>query len=124
MVARHLTECIGKLFVRTSPPEQLSILAMEGHLEDAILPLHLDELETILVVVEVAHRYCSAPRFTLRFDLPGLDFNRVNRSPSIIRSTAAAANGSPGQVAQAYHAMPRRAPKVLASIASSDALAG
>jgi hypothetical protein len=36
---------------------------MEGHLEDAILPLHLDEIETILVVVEVAHR--NSPRLRL-----------------------------------------------------------
>jgi hypothetical protein len=36
---------------------------MEGHLQDAILPLHLDELETILVIVEVAHR--NSPRLRL-----------------------------------------------------------
>src|SRR5260370_18395784 len=63
VIARHLTECIGKLFVRTPAPEQLSVFAMECHLQDAVLPLHLDEIETILVVVELAHR--NSPRFRL-----------------------------------------------------------
>src|SRR5260370_13000454 len=62
-IARDLTECIGKFLVRTPAPEQLSVFAMEGHLQDAILPLHLDEIETILVVVEVAHR--NSPRLRL-----------------------------------------------------------
>lgn len=41
--------------MRPSAPEQFSALAVEGHLEDAVLPFHPDELETVLVIVEMAH---------------------------------------------------------------------
>jgi len=55
-VGPDIVERLGQLAVRQKAPAQRAAIGVQGHLQDAVAPLHADRLVLGGVVFELAHR--------------------------------------------------------------------
>src|SRR5919109_4830473 len=54
-VAADIAECLGELTVGRLTPLKGPVIGMEGDLEDAVLPLHMDGLVFLGILVKLCH---------------------------------------------------------------------